>query len=213
MLFTPKQPVSINSILLLLAGILLTSCVTINVYFPAAAAEKAADRIIDQVLGEDSQPSQEDSEPPKQEDRQGQGAAVPAVEQFLVGVLNLLIADAQASANIDVSSPVINQLKSAMQARHAQMSPYYKNGAIGYDANGLVAVRDIKQVNLRDRGKVKQLVARENQDRNTLYREIANRNGHPEWEPQIRSTFAKRWIARAPAGWYYRNSSGSWKQK
>jgi hypothetical protein len=34
----------------LLGGALLaTSCVTINIYFPAAAAEKAADRIIDEV--------------------------------------------------------------------------------------------------------------------------------------------------------------------
>ena len=29
---------------------LLSACVTINVYFPAAAAEKAADKIIDEVL-------------------------------------------------------------------------------------------------------------------------------------------------------------------
>lgn len=27
----------------------VTGCVTINIYFPAAAAEKAADRIIDEV--------------------------------------------------------------------------------------------------------------------------------------------------------------------
>ena len=35
-----------------LAGMsmLLSACVTINIYFPAAAAEKAADRIIDEVL-------------------------------------------------------------------------------------------------------------------------------------------------------------------
>jgi hypothetical protein len=34
----------------LLAGALaLAGCVTINIYFPAAAAEKAADRIIDEV--------------------------------------------------------------------------------------------------------------------------------------------------------------------
>lgn len=36
-----------------LAGMLatgaLSGCVTINIYFPAAAAEKAADRIIDEV--------------------------------------------------------------------------------------------------------------------------------------------------------------------
>ncbi len=36
--------------LLLLAGLVaLPACVTINIYFPAAAAEKAADKIIDEV--------------------------------------------------------------------------------------------------------------------------------------------------------------------
>jgi len=29
--------------------VVLTACVTINIYFPAAAAEKAADKIIDDV--------------------------------------------------------------------------------------------------------------------------------------------------------------------
>jgi hypothetical protein len=33
----------------LLAVLALPACVTINIYFPAAAAEKAADKIIDEV--------------------------------------------------------------------------------------------------------------------------------------------------------------------
>lgn len=33
----------------LLAALLAAGCVTINIYFPAAAAEKAADKIIDEV--------------------------------------------------------------------------------------------------------------------------------------------------------------------
>ena len=38
-----------NLIALLLAGTTLVACVTINIYFPAAATEKAADKIIDEV--------------------------------------------------------------------------------------------------------------------------------------------------------------------
>lgn len=34
---------------LALCSLSLTSCVTINIYFPAAAAEKAADKVIDEV--------------------------------------------------------------------------------------------------------------------------------------------------------------------
>jgi len=33
----------------LLGALVLPACVTINIYFPAAAAEKAADKIIDEV--------------------------------------------------------------------------------------------------------------------------------------------------------------------
>lgn len=33
----------------LAAALMLHGCVTINIYFPAAAAEKAADKIIDEV--------------------------------------------------------------------------------------------------------------------------------------------------------------------
>lgn len=38
-----------NWLALPLAAALLSACVTINIYFPAAAAQKAADKIIDEV--------------------------------------------------------------------------------------------------------------------------------------------------------------------
>lgn len=47
---------------------LLASCVTINIYFPAAAAEKAADKIIDEVwqLQKQDKPAPADTAvPPK----------------------------------------------------------------------------------------------------------------------------------------------------
>ena len=39
-------------------------------------------------------------------------------------------------------------------------------------------------------------------------------NKHPEWEPDIRRKFARRWVERgAQPGWYYQDSSGRWVQK
>lgn len=38
-----------NRFWIALAGLPLAACVTINIYFPAAAAEKAADKIINEV--------------------------------------------------------------------------------------------------------------------------------------------------------------------
>ncbi|PKO24774.1 MAG: hypothetical protein CVU35_07555 [Betaproteobacteria bacterium HGW-Betaproteobacteria-8] len=43
-----KQHLPATLLALSLASI-LSACVTINIYFPAAAAEKAADRLIDEV--------------------------------------------------------------------------------------------------------------------------------------------------------------------
>jgi hypothetical protein len=43
--------------LLALASCTFSACVTINIYFPAAAAEKAADKIIDEVWQIQGKPS------------------------------------------------------------------------------------------------------------------------------------------------------------
>jgi hypothetical protein len=51
---------------LLPAALILPACVTINIYFPAAAAEKAADKIIDevwQIKKDGQQPATPDKEP------------------------------------------------------------------------------------------------------------------------------------------------------
>jgi uncharacterized protein YdbL (DUF1318 family) len=77
----------------------------------------------------------------------------------------------------------------------------------------LVEVRDQNAVPLPERNAVRKLVAEENADRANLYREIANANGHPEWEADIRSTFAQRWITRASTGWYVQDKDGNWKRK
>jgi len=39
-----------NLFVLSIAGTALAACVTINIYFPAAATAKAADKIIDEVM-------------------------------------------------------------------------------------------------------------------------------------------------------------------
>jgi hypothetical protein len=46
------------------AASLLAGCVTINIYFPAAAAEKAADKIIDEVWRTQKSPTTAPTELP-----------------------------------------------------------------------------------------------------------------------------------------------------
>jgi uncharacterized protein YdbL (DUF1318 family) len=50
-------------------------------------------------------------------------------------------------------------------------------------------------------------------DWNALYREIAKANGRPEWEQDIRDTFAQRNVANLDRGWWYQDRGGAWVQK
>ena len=101
-----------------------------------------------------------------------------------------------------------------MNARHSQsLQPYWNSGAIGLTADAMVEVRDLGSVPLPERTRLRKLVSDENADREALYREIARANGHPDWEDQIRATFAERWIAKANRGWYFRDSKGNWQRK
>jgi len=190
----------------------LGSCVTINVYFPAAAAEQAADRIIQNVLGAppENGTSQSDNGAPVQDD------GVRAQERGRLSLLDLLIpaAHAQSGADLEIDTPAIRALEQRMRDRQqAVLAPHFATGALGFGQDGLVAVRDRTALPLAARRGVEAEVEAENQDRQALYREIAVANGHPEWEDDIRRTFARRWIAMAPAGWYYQNEQGAWTRK
>ena len=181
-------------------------CVTINVYFPAAAAEEAADKIIEEVWGDDTGKT-------TGEQSSDAGGPVGPGARFARMILDWVVPAARAQqANLDISSPAIGKIEASMKARHPQLLPHYNSGAVGLTDNGLVAVRDAKAIPLSARKTVNQLVADDNRDRKALYREIAAANGHPEWEAQIQETFARRWIDRAQTGWYYQ-SGGGWKAK
>jgi len=131
----------------------------------------------------------------------------------LLLVLLVAAGSASAQANLEVNTPAIAALQASMQQRHGELAPLYGNGAIGLTRDGFIALRDANAVSLAQRPQVNALVAAENQDRAALYREIARANGKPEWENDIRNTFAQRWIDKAQGGWYYQNNAGAWTRK
>lgn len=194
----------------------LASCVTINVYFPAAAAEKAADRIIEDVWGKEGPPPAAAPAPEKSNEQSSllQPGQVPRMLlAWSREAADFVIPAAAAQADLDVTSPAIRQLTASMEARHAQLERHYASGAVGLTPNGMVELRDPNAVPLPERTVVRKLVTDENSDRTALYAEIARTNGHPEWEADIRSTFGQRWVAKARPGWWYKNASGQWVQK
>ncbi len=192
---------------------LLVGCVTINVYFPAAAAQKAADQVIGNIMGPDSQgatPAPASSAPTASSDN---GAPQPLGMRMLDAVIPAASA-AQSEPNLDVKTPAIQAIEARMRGRFQSiLKGLLDSGAIGFTHDGDVAVHDASRIPLSQRAQANQAIAAENADRAQLYKQIADANGHPEWAQRMRESFAKQWISRARSGWYYKDASGNWKRK
>jgi len=186
--------------------LIVGACVTINVYFPAAAADRAAEKFVGDVLGE---PQQDGS----LFDPLVRGRNVILIA--FSGAVDFLIPSAEAQqAEIDINTPQINAIKARMAQRQREsLNGFFDAGAIGFSNDGFVTIRDRSAVPLSDRRNLESIVAEENRDRAAVYREIAVANGHPEWEKDIQQTFSRQWVSNARKGWYYQNDNGSWQQK
>lgn len=199
-----------------LAAVLLTACVTINVYFPAAEAREAAREFVEQVIEEDAAVPVEETD----DNGSGPSAGLESVDlqQRLAGidwwaVVGIGSAHAQGQPDITIKTPAIQSIQARMAARfNNTLRAGFEAGALGFSGDGMIVVRDASKLPLKDRVAIQQAVAEDNRDRNAVYREIAVANGHPEWESRIREVFAQQWIASARPGWWYQ-SGGSWKQK
>jgi uncharacterized protein YdbL (DUF1318 family) len=195
-------------------ALLLTACVTINVYFPAAEAKEAAREFVEKVIDEADKVEIKDS------GKSGGGMAmlqrrfdfdVRGIDPWaLVGIGS---AQAQSAPDISIKTPAIQAIQGRMEARfNATLRRGFDSGALGFTSDGLVSVRAAGKLELKDRVAMNAAVADDNRDRKAVYREVAVANGHPEWESQIRDVFARQWVESARSGWWY-ESGGGWKQK
>lgn len=200
-----------SSTLMLASLLILAACVTINVYFPAAEAQQAAQEFVGKVIG-DGQPPAEQNKPDNPQNPPPSAGVQPGFN-----FMSLLISDANAAegaVDITIRTPAIQAIQDRMADRfQTSLETHFDSGALGFGNDGLVVVKDATKVGLKDRVSVNQLVADDNRDRKAVYREIAVANNHPEWESQIRDTFAKQWVAQAHSGWWYQSTDGAWKQK
>jgi uncharacterized protein len=182
---------------------LFSGCVTVNIYFPAAAVQRAADEIVKETWGGPSSTL---------ERVQPQSLRRFAPDWSLSFSLPA-VAFAQ-EADINVSNPTIRGLKESIKRRSAAIKPYMDKGNAGITQDGLLTVRNTDGLNLKDRAEVQQLIEAENRDREALYVEIAKANNIPaEAIPKIKGIFARSWTDQAQPGWWIQDAQGTWKKK
>src|SRR4030042_5313023 len=100
--------------------VFIISCVTVNIYFPAAEVQKAADVIVEDVRQLDK----------KQEQKPQEQQKLNPYYQKLKK-LSWRPAAAYAQIDIDVTPPAIRAMRDSIKARFPQLSPFYDKGKIG----------------------------------------------------------------------------------
>ena len=189
--------------------VLLVSCVTVNIYFPAAAIQKAADQIVDDVR-KAPEPAPEQTPEQKREQAPDKKSGL---EWFRVVAIGATAAHA-AAVDVNVSTPAIRALKASMAARFPQLQPLYGKGAVGETNNGLVVVRDTGALSLKEKADVNRLVSEENRDRTALYTEIIKANNIDMGQlPEVQKIFANSWRGKSAPGWWIQQDNGQWAKK
>lgn len=135
------------------------------------------------------------------------------IKHWLVALCVCFTLNAWAQSNLEINTPAVTAIRTALKERFAQLEPHFNSGAVGLTRDGLVELRDVAQVPLAQRATINALVSAQNKDRTSLYKEIAKANNHPEWEGEIARTFGARWIDRARPGWWVQDERGTWVKK
>ena len=182
---------------------IVSACVTVNIYFPAAAVERAADQIVKETWGESAKSAPAPS--PQSHYR---------FSPWQLASLSLVSEAHAQEADINVSNPAIRAIKDSIKARSEAIKPFMDRGSIGIAADGLLAIRNTDGLNLKERAETKQLVDAENRDRENLYAEIAKANNISNASiPKIKAIFARSWLEQTRPGWWIQDSQGNWKKK
>jgi uncharacterized protein YdbL (DUF1318 family) len=194
------------SIFVLFTFCVLNACVTINIYFPAAAVEKAADRIVEEVWGD------EESTPVNPQQQGEPQSRLDSGILFFLSVIGPREAFAQ-EADINVTTPAIRALKEGIKKRAESVKPFLDSGNIGIAEDGLLSIRSTEGLSLKDQASLSRLVNAENTHRKALYGEIAKANNFPpERISDIQSIFAKSWMKQAHKGWWVQSPGGQWNR-
>lgn len=174
------------------------ACITVNIYFPEAAVQKTAEKIVNEIR---------ENEDKKEEKK------IPAFS----GQLNLssfIVPALYGQEETTVSTPTIRALKQSLRERFPELVPFYDDGHVGESNDGYLVKRNEDNLDLKTRAELRNLVREDNKDREDLYKEVAAAlNIDQSQIPRIQKIFAQNWIRKARAGWWIQKEDDTWERK
>ena len=185
----------------------LFSCLTINIYFPEAAVEKAAEEIVDEIRKTDKKDKEK-------KDRISQENEIKKSLLSQQSTFSFVPTAYAQQREEQVSSPKIRALKKSMKDRFPKLRPFYDKGNIGETNDGRIRIRNEKGLALKEKALLRNLVKGENKDRKDLYAEVAVAMEIASSEiSRIQKIFARKWIQNTESGWWIQEESGEWTKK
>lgn len=183
----------------------LFSCLTINIYFPEAEVQKAAEEIVDEIKKE--------AEKKEKKDKDSQMIEIEQAMNSGGGSFSM-IPSLYGQEATEVSTPKIRALKQSIIDRYAKLKPFRDKGNIGEGNDGFLKVRDESGLNLKDKAMLRNLVKDENNDRKNMYAEVARAMEIEASQiPKIQKIFAGLWVKNANPGWWIQKENGQWAKK
>lgn len=196
-----------KAIFLNLVLVMILSCVTVNIYFPAAAVEKAADKIVKEVWEDKGEEEEQDVK------KENNESFLDKWVRFAAHHIGPQEAFAQ-EADINITTPAIRALKNSIKKRAPLLKHYLDKGNVGIANDGLLVIRSTEGMTLKAKAQVNRLIHAENNDRNALYKEIAKANNFgSDQVSDIKIIFAKSWKKNAKKGWWVEEPGGTWNKK
>ncbi|HOL49744.1 MAG TPA: DUF1318 domain-containing protein, partial [bacterium] len=121
--------------------------------------------------------------------------------------------ESSVSSEIKTDSPAIKEAINQIKSWTDELASYKKAGYIGETKDYQVAIIKLPDDEQLAR-KVKEIVQKENKQRNIILEEIFRLNNvAPEQKQTFRELFAKTKLKNVKPGEWYQNPDGSWAQK
>jgi len=177
--------------------------ITVNIYFPTEAVEKAAEKIINEIKsGDESQT--------KPEENKQQSQFWKTIPNYSFGNSTVYAED----IDLNITTPAIRTIIERMKTRYPEIVRFTDTGVVGESYDGMLVIRDLKGLTGEDIRTVKRLLSAENSDREMLYKELATANKISLSEiDKIKTIFAKTRRDKAKAGDWFKDQKGTWSQK
>jgi len=197
---------SLKLVSISLSLLFLFSCLTINIYFPEAEVQKAAEEIVDEI--------RKDKEDKEKKEKDSQIIEITQAMENTRGSFSLVPSAYAQEKAIEVTTPKVRALQQSMKERFPKLRPFFVKGNLGEANDGFVKIRDESGLNLKEKATLRNLKKDENNDRKNLYAEVAKAMGiKPDQISKVQEIFAAEWIKKADLGWWIQYESGEWIKK